>query len=288
VTQARALGMTAPSTVYADIEGYDSSVPTCVAAVLSYVSGWTRGLHAAAYQSGIYSSGASGMHDLSTNYASKVYSRPDHVWLAWWNGVANVDGGSYVPHGLWSQHRIHQYVGGTWETHGGYGINIDQDFLNVTSVVALPAGCPTKLDFPTYRVLKESYHGDEVLAVQCQLARRGFDPGEADATIGWRTAAAISAFNISRGLPARTVVGRRSWTALLSAGRVEPIERGASGSVVKKLQRSLSASLERDLVVSGHFGRATQAAVRSYQRAHGLTVDGKASHATWKALQAGR
>jgi hypothetical protein len=286
--EASALAMAAPSTIYADIEGYDDTVPTCVAAVLSYVSGWTRGLHGAGYQAGIYSSGSSGMRDLSTNYTSKTYSRPDQIWIAWWNDVADVDGGSYVARGLWSQHRIHQYVGGVWETHGGYGISIDRDFVNVTSAVELPDGCPTSLDFSAYRVLKESNHGNEVLAVQCQLARRGFDPGEASGTVGWRTAAAVAAFNVSRGLSDHPVVSRRTWTALLSGGRIEPLVRGATGAAVRKLQRSLSASLERHVAVTGLFDGATRQAVLSYQRARGLTVDGNASRATWNALQAGR
>jgi peptidoglycan hydrolase-like protein with peptidoglycan-binding domain len=126
-----------------------------------------------------------------------------------------------------------------------------------------------------------------VLATQCQLARRGFDPGPASGTVKWRTAAAITAFNVSRGLAPRAVVGRRSWTAMLSGGRTRVLEVGDTGRVVEKLQRALSATLQRSVAMTGVFDSATRRAVVEYQRDHGLTVDGTASRETWTALQAG-
>ena len=59
-------GIAGPSTLYSDMEGYDSSNERCVAAVMSYLSGWTFALHTKAYESGVYSSASSGIHDLST------------------------------------------------------------------------------------------------------------------------------------------------------------------------------------------------------------------------------
>jgi peptidoglycan hydrolase-like protein with peptidoglycan-binding domain len=57
---------------------------------------------------------------------------------------------------------------------------------------------------------------------------------------------------------------------------------------VRFLQKSLnlwlrSAGLEQ-LVVDGDFGRKTKVAVRSFQRAHGLAVDGIVGPITWGAL----
>jgi hypothetical protein len=286
--EAAALGMAAPSSIYSDVEGYNNTISSCVAAVLSYVSGWNRGLHEVGYQSGVYSSASSGMHDLSASYRSTSYGRPDDIWMAWWNDAADTDGGSYVPDGQWQAHqRLHQYAGGVWESHGGYEMNIDRDYLDLTTTVALPQGCPTNLDFGSYHVLKSADHGNQVLATQCQLARRGFDPGAASGTLKWRTAAAISAFNASRGLAHRAVVGRRSWTAMLSGGETRVLELGASGPFVRKLQRSLSASLQHSVAITGVFDHPTRRAVVEYQRAHELTVDGTASRQTWAALQAG-
>nr|MBA2558660.1 peptidoglycan-binding protein [Propionibacteriales bacterium] len=174
--------------------------------------------------------------------------------------------------------------------YGGYTINIDRDFLDVSSTVRRPQGCPTTLNFATYPVLRAGTRGPEVMGAQCLLARRGFDPGRATGTVRWRTAAAIKAFNASRGLRDRAVVGRRTWTALLSSGTRPSLQRGSVGRAVSRLQRGLSASLERTVVVTGDktFDRRTRRAVVVYQRAHGLTVDGVAGKRTWRALQAGR
>ena len=288
VAQARTLGMAAPSTVYADIEGYDNTNSGCVAAVLSYVSGWTRGLHADAYRAGVYSSVSSGIRDLSTSYGSAAYNSPDEIWLAWWNYAADVAGGSYVPDTLWSNHqRIHQFVGGASETHGGYTISIDRDYLDVSSAVSRPTGCPTNLDFGSYRVLRSGDTGNQVIAAQCLLARRGFDPGAATGLVRWRTAAAIRAFNTSRGLLDVAVVGRRTWTALLSGGRTRVLQVGSAGPAVGRIQRALSASLQRTVTIDETFDPATRRAVLDYQRAHQLVADGIVRRQTWHALQAG-
>ena len=61
------------------------------------------------------------------------------------------------------------------------------------------------------------------------------------------------------------------------------LSRGAKGGAVRRLQRALRAAGYL-LVVDGIFGPATQAAVRQYQRDHGLEVDGVVGPRTWVAL----
>jgi Domain of unknown function (DUF1906)/Putative peptidoglycan binding domain len=285
--QAGALGIAAPSTVYSDVESYDNTNSRCVAAVLSYVAGWTRGLHARAYDSGVYSSASSGIRDLGVRYANKTTNQPDDIWIAWWNQIADASGGGYVSDSLWSRHqRIHQYVGSVYESHDGYRIGIDRDFLDLSSIVPRPQGCPTNLSFTLYPAVTGARAG-RVRAVQCLLARRGFNPGSADGTIGWRTKAAIRAFKTSRGLVESTAVGRRAWTALLSGGTRPLLQKGSTGPSVTRLQRALTASLVRTVAVSATFDHTTRRAVLDYQRAHLLTVDGTANRQTWAALQAG-
>jgi hypothetical protein len=289
VVQASALGMAAPSTIYADVEGYDNTGSRCVAATMSYAAGWTRGLHGHGYDSGVYSSASSGIRDLATNHSSLKSNSPDDIWIAWWNQAADAAGGTYVRDSLWSSHqRVHQFAGNVSESHGGYRLPIDRDYLDVSADVPRPSGCPTRISFNSYPAVHGGDQGARVVALQCQLARRGFNPGAARGVVRWRTEAAIRAFKASRGLQDTSVVRRRAWTALLSAGTRPLLSTGSTSGAVNRLQRSLSASLRTTVHVTGTFGGATRRAVRGYQRAHDLTVDGTATKQTWNALQAGR
>lgn len=290
VAMAERLGISAPSTLYSDVEGYDSSNSRCVAAVMSYVSGWTFALHTRSYQAGVYSSAASGIHDLSTHYNSLGPSRPDDLFMAWWNHRQDVNGGSYVPWVQWSAHqRVHQFEGEVTEGHGGYTFAIDRNFLDVSSVVPEPLGCPTDLDFLRYPLLRWPDHGNRVRAAQCLLARSGFDLGAATGIFNWRTAAAIRAFKASRGLAnEESSLGRWAWTALLSAGNTRFLSHGSTGPYVRKVQRTLTARLQKTVVIDGDFDRSTRKKVRAYQRAVNLTPTGTVGVPTWRALQSGR
>ena len=290
VAQAQVLGIAAPSTVYADIEGYDNTRPSCVASVLSYVSGWTYELENNGFMAGVYSSASSGMRDLAAHHDDRSYTRPDDIWMAWWNGLADVDGGSYVPDSLWRRsQRVHQYAGNVTETHGGFTLQIDRNFLDVSTSVHPPRGCPTNLDFDSYPTVTWDSKGRNVAAVQCLLARAGFDPGSANGKFEWRTASAVRAFKAAVGLTSRDAVVRRwVWTALLSAGSTEFLERGSHGSRVRKVQRALTARLATTVEISGRFDGVTARRVQEYQRLVGLTATGTVGAPTWNALHAGR
>ncbi len=290
VAKASALGMVAPSTVYSDMEGYDNTNASCVAAVLSYLSGWTYALHAQAYEAGVYSSASSGIHDLSAHHGSSNYHRPDDIWIAWWNSLADVDGGTYVPDAQWTNHqRIHQYAGNVTESHGGYTVQIDRDFLDVSSAVSPPRGCPTDLNFAAYPLVKRGDQGRLVTAAQCLLARSGFSPGVATGIFGWRAAAAARAFKASVGLASDDATLRRwAWTALTSAGPTKFLDSGSRGSRVRKVQRALTARLQRTVDISGKYDAATRRAVLAYQGAVGMNQTGTVGPVTWTALHAGR
>jgi hypothetical protein len=283
-------GIVAPSTLYVDLEGYDSSDDGCVAAVMSYASGWTFALHTGAYQAGVYSSASSGMHDLSTHYDRLGASRPDDLFIAWWNHHADVDGGSYVPPSQWQyQQRVHQYEGEQSERYGGHSLNIDVDFLDVSTVVQDPAGCPTSLDFESYPVLRWPKRGEEVRAAQCLLARTGFDPGPATGILNWRTAAASRGFKASRGLDGdQSSIAKYAWAALISAGSTKPIQLGSTGPWVRKAQRALTARLQETVTIDGFFGHSTRHAVRDYQQITGLARTGTVRATTWHGLRYGR
>ena len=62
------------------------------------------------------------------------------------------------------------------------------------------------------------------------------------------------------------------------------LKYGSSGDEVKKLQETLNASGNYNLATDGKFGAKTQEAVKAYQKANGLSVDGIVGTNTWGAL----
>ncbi|WP_020579008.1 glycoside hydrolase domain-containing protein [Actinopolymorpha alba] len=293
VTLAKALGLSPGSAIYEDMEAYPRG-GSCTTAVLSFLAGWTDELHARGYLSGIYSSAASGVTDLVSAYNSTTYTRPDHIFFAWWNGQANVNGGSYIPASYWAnRQRIHQYVGNVTETYGGVRINIDRDYFDIGTgsppPPPPPRSCSTvNLNFTSYRTIRSGSTGPAVLAAECLLKAAGFNPGTPNSTFGPATVAAVKAFQQSRRLTANGIVDRRTWTALLSVGSRPTLRTGSTGAAVQRLQRALTAALGRTVVIDGSFGAQTERAVRDYQTSRRLVVDGWVGAQTWSALQAGR
>jgi murein L,D-transpeptidase YcbB/YkuD len=57
-----------------------------------------------------------------------------------------------------------------------------------------------------------------------------------------------------------------------------------SGAAVRLVQERLRAAVDSTLKVDGYFGPGTRAAVRTFQRMHGLAVDGQVGPATWAVL----
>jgi Domain of unknown function (DUF1906) len=144
VTTAEGFGYGTSTPIYFDMEGYDSSNTSCAQAVLTFLGGWTQGLHAAGYKSGVYSSADSGISDLASEYGSSSYTSPDDVWFADWTGDPVLTD-PVLPAGDWSGQRLHQYYGGHNETWGGATVNIDNNVIDGTvaglpgSVTSLPA-----------------------------------------------------------------------------------------------------------------------------------------------------
>jgi hypothetical protein len=137
VEQARLLGMGPGSPLYFDMESYSRTAANS-SATLTFLAAWTTELHAAGYESGVYSSSSSGIADLGARVGSS-YVQPDNLWIANWNGQKNTDD-PYVPDSAWSAHqRIHQYRGGHDESYGGVTINIDNNYVEGATVGAVAA-----------------------------------------------------------------------------------------------------------------------------------------------------
>ncbi len=128
VYDAAAVGIGAGNPIYYDMEGYSRN-STNSTAVLAFLEAWTEQLHTDGYTSGVYSSDASGIADLAAQSGTS-YVEPDDIWIAAWNGQANVTDAT-IPATDWANsQRLHQFQGATEESYGGVTVDVDNDYLD--------------------------------------------------------------------------------------------------------------------------------------------------------------
>jgi len=65
---------------------------------------------------------------------------------------------------------------------------------------------------------------------------------------------------------------------------IPTLRRGSQGDEVADLQMLLNSKFGYELEVDGNFGKATETAVKDFQKKHGLTADGVVGKKTWAAL----
>jgi hypothetical protein len=221
VTTAQGFGYGRGTPIYFDMEGYARSNTACSQAVIAFLGGWTAGLHAAGYLSGVYSSASSGIADLAAQYTNPSYQRPDDVWLAHWNGDPVLTD-RYLPSGDWPNAVLHQYYGGHNETWGGKTVNVDSDVID-GAVAGYPVpsstGRAAVLDQPSSVSVTSGISGTAQLVIQ---------GGQHDSVVTWR-ADAPSGVSVTPGsgyvfVPANgqvTVPVELSVSASLSTGRYD-------------------------------------------------------------------
>ena len=114
-----------------------------------------------------------------------------------------------------------------------------------------------------------------------------------DGVFGSSTKLAVQEFQLSVSITADGKVGRVTWDALyekyasLHGGQEQypgiVIRSGQKGATVKSAQQRLNVK-GAHITADGKFGDATYAAVVSFQKASGLTVDGSIGKITWTRL----
>lgn len=135
-------------------------------------------------------------------------------------------------------------------------------------------------------VTKKGDNGHPVKTLQWILRARGHQL-VVDGDFGPKTDAAVRAFQTSKGLFVDGVVGPKTWPAA-----VVQVQQGSQGDAVKGVQeefqfRNLSGDPNKGLKIDGIFGPKTDAAVRGFQSALDLVVDGVVGPITWRALVSG-
>jgi hypothetical protein len=293
VQVATSLGIVPGSTLWYDLEAYDTGNTACRESALSFTSGWTRRLHDLGYVSGVYSSAGSGiraMDDVRVNRPG-TYTLPDQIWIADWDDGANTSSAYLRSDGWRPGGRMKQYHGGHPETYGGVTIQIDNDWLDLgrgSTAGAEPDHCGgVDLSYRSYPTLSTGDVDPTVAALQCLLAQQGYLTGEITETFDSRTEAAVRAVRDDRGIPGVRAAGPRVWTSLLSAGSKRLVKYGAAGGSVRRLQRALNAATEHRLHVSGVFRGTTTTEVKRYQAMRGVPTSGVVTRSLWRQLRKG-
>ena len=146
--------------------------------------------------------------------------------------------------------------------------------------------------------IREGDAGAAVKKLQALLIAKGFPLPRygADGSCGAETVEAVKAYQAANGLDADGICGPKTWASLQSASKPATpsapatpatIRRGSKGDAVKKLQTLLIAKgfpLPR-YGADGQCGTETVSAIKSYQAANGLDVDGICGPKTWASLQ---
>jgi hypothetical protein len=294
VAEAKRLGIVPGSTLWYDLEAFDIRPERCRESALRFVHAWTNKLHRLGYVSGYYSSAATGIRMLDDARVNrpKAFSLPDRIWIADWDGRANVDS-TYIRSDGWKPgNRMKQYRGDHNETHGGVTINIDSNFLDLGKGsragkrVTFCGGLD--MDRPRWPTLTRRSTGPKVKRLQCMLQRQKFYTGGLTGVMDAPTRAAVRQMRISRGIPAGTVAGVRVWLSLHSTGHSYLMKYGAASEAVRRLQRSLNAVFPRSVAVTGTFEGSTTTAVKRYQRQLGLSQTGVVTPGLWSSLKAGK
>jgi peptidoglycan hydrolase-like protein with peptidoglycan-binding domain len=137
-----------------------------------------------------------------------------------------------------------------------------------------------------------AFTNPQIPGLQVALRAHGYDTGPVDGIVGPRTVAAVRKFQRRAGIHADGLAGPRTRARLGRLGRplfgARTLSRGRIGWDVSVLQFLLTQRGFAPRHLNGNFGGGTEGAVRRFQRAFRLAVDGVAGPATQRALLTGR
>ncbi len=144
-----------------------------------------------------------------------------------------------------------------------------------------------------YTTLELGDAGNEVKNMQAALVTLGYLADNADGKFGAKTLAAIKSFQGRNGLKTDGKAGNLTLTTLYNlagsgnstiTGTNGSLIYGSSGSAVQNMQVALTSLGYSTGGTDGKFGNATLKAVKAFQQASKLAVDGKAGTSTLTKL----
>lgn len=146
--------------------------------------------------------------------------------------------------------------------------------------------------------LKLNSKGTDVRNLQQDLTTLGYYWAEITGNFGAKTETAVRRFQEENGLTADGVAGAKTLNAIAAAVARKggtPASGGSAGTTLKLNSQGTKVSqLQTDLKqlgyyyaeITGNFGAKTEAAVKAFQKAKGLTADGVAGTKTLNAIAA--
>lgn len=224
---------------------------------------------------GYYSGTVSGTYDDATKDAVKAFQERNGEWV---DGVAGED---------------------------------TQQTLYSNNALPIASGSRAVPSSGGYRILQVGDSGDDVENLQARLKELGFYQGSADGSYGDTTKAAVEAFQRTNGIAADGIATAATQLRIFStlalyasaetAGAtqasaaedgqaaaqalgVDTLEKGATGEDVYRLEERLYDLGYYAGRIDGVYSDAVADSVRAFQRANGLSADGKAGKRTLELL----
>ncbi len=154
--------------------------------------------------------------------------------------------------------------------------------LALTAVLATAlvtfGAAPANAATPAYPSVSKGARSANAMTIQYLLTARGISTTP-DGDFGSVTQTNVRSFQSSRGLTVDGVVGPQTWGALVIG-----VQSGSTNTnAIKAVQTQLN-KYSYQLPVTGKYDTRTVNAVRGFQSARGLTVDGYVGPVTWQWL----
>lgn len=159
----------------------------------------------------------------------------------------------------------------------------------------LGSGSSSSSSISSSSLLRVGSRGSSVQSLQQQLKNKGYFKGTTTQYFGSITKNAVMAFQRANGLSVDGIAGPATLSKLKNGGSSAStggsssssstiLRQGMKGSAVSSLQQKLKNKGYFSAGVTGYFGSITTSAVKSFQRANGLLVDGEAGPDTLNKL----
>jgi N-acetylmuramoyl-L-alanine amidase len=179
----------------------------------------------------------------------------------------------------------------------GYGVTGIVNKENYTAMMDTNAiGVNTNTSTTDYVELRQGNRGNAVVRLQARLQALGYYSISVDGIYGSGTRSAVRRFQSRNGLSASGIATIQTQQVLFGSSAIANntsagtsvgyvyLHYGSNGEAVKRLQTALKNAGYYKGAIDGQYYDQTYAAVKAFQRACGLDVDGIAGRKTQNAL----